>query len=119
MSDTSPNKQLVQRYMDLYQRADKSLVLDLLTDDVEWIIAGHARRFGKAEFAAEMDAPDADGPPRITIERLIAQGDAVVAEGAVSQPIKSGGTLELIFCDVFDFRAGRISRLSSYFAPSV
>ena len=105
--------------MEVYQRADKSPILDLLTDDVEWLIAGHVRRRGRAEFAAEMDAPDAAGPPTIRIDRVIEEGNAVVAEGFVSQPLKSGGTLELIFCDVFDFREGKISRLASYFAAPV
>ena len=38
----------------------------------------------------------------------------MVAEGAVGAPKQDGTFLNLVFCDVFDMRNGKIRRLVSY-----
>jgi ketosteroid isomerase-like protein len=40
--------------------------------------------------------------------------DVVVAEGSVRAPKTDGTVLNLVFCDVFDMRGGKIWRLISY-----
>jgi len=37
-----------------------------------------------------------------------------VAEGSVRTQKRDGGELRLRFCDVFDMKAGKIARLTSY-----
>ncbi len=44
----------------------------------------------------------------------IEENDVVVAEGTVLARRTDGTTVSLVFCDVFDMRAGRIRRLVSY-----
>jgi hypothetical protein len=38
----------------------------------------------------------------------------VAAEGAVEAKREDGATMKLLFCDVFEMRGGKISKLISY-----
>jgi ketosteroid isomerase-like protein len=42
------------------------------------------------------------------------QGDIVVAEGRVRAAKRDGGSLNAVFCDVFEMRDAKIRRLVSY-----
>jgi ketosteroid isomerase-like protein len=110
----TPNKQTVQRYMDCFARLDHAGVLDCLTDDVEWLVPGAFQVRGKAAFDKEIENEHFIGAPAITVDRLTEEGDVVVAEGRVRAEKRAGGSLNLLFCDVFEMRSGRISRLISY-----
>jgi len=113
----TPNKQMVQRYMAAFSRLDHEQVLSCLTDDVEWVIPGHAHLRGKAAFDAEIENPAFEGAPEIALARLIEEGDTVVAEGSVTARRLGGEPLSLVFCDVFVMRDGKIRRLISYLVP--
>ena len=52
--------------------------------------------------------------PPIAVTRLIEAYDVVVAEGSVRAPRTDGTVLELVFCDVFEMRDGKIRGLPSY-----
>jgi uncharacterized protein len=42
------------------------------------------------------------------------EDDVVVAEGSVRTERKDGTVMTLVFCDVFEMRAGKVARLTSY-----
>ena len=111
------HKQIVQRYMEAYARADHATVLACLSDDVEWAIPGHVSLSGKAAFEAEMRNPGFESKPEITVTRLVEEGDVIVAEGAVRTRTSAGEPLTILFCDVFVMRAGKIRQLISYLVP--
>ena len=113
----SPNQETVQTYMEAYAKWDHSAVLDCLTDDVEWYIPGATTLKGKAAFDAAIEGEGSSGPPRISLDRMIEQDDIVVAEGQVIAALDNGGTLQLVFCDMFFFRDGKIRKLTSYLVP--
>src|SRR6186713_921243 len=110
----SPNKQTVQKYMDSFGRTDHAAILSCLTDDVEWVIPGAFHTSGKAAFDKEIENDAFVGRPTIAVTRMTEQDDVVVAEGSVRCTMKAGGILNLVFCDVFEMRAGKIRRLISY-----
>jgi ketosteroid isomerase-like protein len=110
----SPNKQAVERYMQAFDQLDHAAVLSLLTDDVEWVVPGMYVVRGKAAFDQHIENDAFVGRPGIVVTRLIEQDDVVVAEGRVSPRRTDGTVLSLVFCDVFELRAGRIRRLTSY-----
>jgi ketosteroid isomerase-like protein len=113
----SRNKETVHRYMDAFARLDHERVLSCLTDDVEWIIPGHAHLEGKAAFDREIENPAFEGRPEIVVTRVIEEGDVVVAEGTVLAHRRGGEPLSLVFCDVFVMRDAKIRRLISYLVP--
>jgi len=110
----TPNKRTVEVYMDGFRKTDRPKILSCLTDDVEWMIPGAFHVRGKDDFAKRIVDEGFVGHPLITVGRLTEEDDVVVAEGTVRAPRQDGTVLNLVFCDVFDMRNGKIRRLVSY-----
>jgi ketosteroid isomerase-like protein len=110
----SANKRTVQKYMDAFARSDHAAILSCLTDDVEWVIPGLFHKTGKAAFDKEIENEAFVGRPTITMTRMTEENDVVVAEGRVRSARKDGGVLNVVFCDVFEMRDGKVKRLTSY-----
>ena len=110
----TPNKKTIDAYMDGFRSTNHEQILSCVTDDVEWLIPGAFHSHGKAGFADHIVAQGFAGQPTIHVSRLIEDGDVVVAEGAVRAPRADGTVVNLVFCDVFDMRDGKICRLVSY-----
>jgi uncharacterized protein len=109
----SPNKKLVETYLNT---ADKSTLGGLLADDVEWVewVDGvpatgavtrgkeaHIKNFGDDRLRGE-------------IHRLTEEGNVVVAEGTAHVTKKDGQTLSVRFVDIFEIESGKIQRKSSF-----
>lgn len=100
--------------MDGFRTTDRDLILSCLTEDVSWSIPGTFEVQGIGNFAEHVvDAGFAE-KPLITVTRLTEENDVVIAEGSVRAPRTDGSYLDLVFCDVFEMRHGKISRLTSY-----
>src|SRR5688572_8140759 len=110
----SQNKQTVQQYMEAFSRTDHAAILSTLTDDVEWVLPGVFHLKGKDAFDKEIENPAFVGSPVIKVTRIVEEGDTVVAEGTVRARKKDGPVLNLVFCDVFEMRGGKIKKLISY-----
>jgi ketosteroid isomerase-like protein len=110
----SPNKAIVQRYMEAYGKWDHPAVLACLTEDVEWVVPGAFHLVGRKAFDNEIEGRGAAGPPDIVVTRLIEENDVVMAEGTVRNALEDGGVISLVFCDVFLMREGLIRHLTSY-----
>lgn len=108
---------VVREYMDAFNALDHARVLACLTDDVEWVLPGAFHLRGKQEFDKEIENPNFEGRPEIAITRLVEQGEIVVAEGRVRARQKGGEAMNLVFCDVFEFRDGLVRKLTSYLMP--
>lgn len=108
------NKRTIESYMDGFRSTNRPQILSCLTDDVQWVIPGMFDVRGKDEFAKHIVDEGFTGHPVITVSRLTEEGDVVVAEGSVRAPKQDGTFLNLVFCDVFDLRDGKIRRLVSY-----
>ncbi len=113
-NNMSEQKQIVEKYMEGFRATDHEKILSCLTDDVIWEMPGFYLHNGIEAFDKEIENPNADGNPDITITRLIEEGNIVVAEGAVKAKLKDGNKIDAVFCDVFHFRDGKISKLTSY-----
>lgn len=111
------NKSVVEFYMDSFRESDHEKILSCLTDDVEWNIHGHKSLKGKKEFDAEIENENFEGKPEITLHRMIEENDVVVAEGTVLAKPKNNSPILLAFCDLFEFREGKIKKLTSYLTP--
>ena len=100
--------------MQSYAAGDHEAVLSLLADDVIWNVSGHILQRGKDAYREEMSKGNFDGNPAISTTRMIEEGNIVVAEGTVTGTLINGDTLDLVFCDVFEFENGLIKQLTSY-----
>ena len=77
----STRTEAVERYFDGFRRSDHELILSCLTDDVVWDLPGHAHLEGKEAFDGEIENPEFEGSPVLTVARLLEAEDAVVAIG--------------------------------------
>lgn len=110
-------KQLVETYVEGFRRGDHDMVLDCLTDDVRWDLPGYRHLAGKQAFDGEIANEDFVGRPTLTVERLVEEGDTVVAIGGGAATRREGETHRFAFCDVFTFRGDRVCRVESYLVP--
>lgn len=107
-------KQTVEKYMEGFRSTDHAKILSCLNDDVIWEMPGYFYHEGKKAFDKEIESPNADGHPDISIIRLVEEGNIVIAEGTVKAKMKDGSILDAVFCDVFHFVNGKISKLTTY-----
>ncbi len=107
-------KEIVERYFEGFRRSDHDLILSCLTDDVLWEIHGHTTLTGKEAFDAEIENEGFQGSPALTVDRLVEEGEVVVAVGSGAAAKAGGGTLEFVFSDVFTFNGDAIGRIETY-----
>ena len=73
---------------------------------------------GKAAFDGEIESDAAVGSPTLHLDRLIEEGDTVVAIGSGEMTLKEAGRVAFVFAEVFTFTGGRISRLETFHITS-
>ncbi|RTY91800.1 nuclear transport factor 2 family protein [Flavobacterium sp. GT3R68] len=110
----STNKETVEQYMQGFREGDHQKILSCLTDDVIWEMPGTYKHIGKEAFDGEIENDNFEGKPSIQVFRLVEENDVVIAEGAVQCQMKNGPMLNLVFCDVFLMKNGKIKQLTSY-----
>src|SRR5262245_55904316 len=109
----SVHKRIVEKYMEGFRRGDHDLVLTCLADDVVWVLHGYKTLRGKDAFEAEIKGTSFEGGLVLTLDRLIEEGDTVVATGS-SATETADDKRELVFCELFRFSGEAVSRLDTY-----
>lgn len=113
----SHQKETVERYFEGFRRSDHAMILALLTEDVAWDLPGFRHLRGKEAFDGEIENPDFTGRPTLVIDRLIEEGQTVVAIGEGAAQMKSGERFRFAYCDAFTFEGAFIKRVESYLVP--
>lgn len=113
----SSRKDVVGQYFEGFRRSDHGQVLACLTNDVAWDLPGYAHLKGKEAFDREIENEEFVGSPTLTVDRVIEEGDTVVAIGNGEATHKSGEARRFAFCDVFTFAGERVNRVESYLVP--
>jgi ketosteroid isomerase-like protein len=114
---TSTHKATVEAYIDGFRRSDHAAILALLTDDVVWDLPGFRHLQGKEAFDGEIENEAFEGSPLLTLDRLVEEGDTVVAVGEGVGTQAGGERFRFAFCDVFTFAGELIGRVESYLVP--
>lgn len=107
-------KAVVEAYIEGFRRGDHRAILACLTDDVVWVLHGYRMLRGKEAFDGEIENDAAVGSPTLRLERLIQEGDTVVAVGSGEMTLKQAGRIAFVFAEVFTFTGDRISRLETF-----
>jgi uncharacterized protein len=113
-ANMTANKRTIEAYMEGFRKTDRAQILSCLNNDVEWVIPGAFHINGKDDFNKHIVDEGFVGQPTITVSRMIEADDVVVAEGSVRAPKADGTFMDLVFCDVFEMRQGKIRKLISY-----
>ena len=103
------NKELVQKGYAAFAAGDIQTVMDLFDDDIEWVQPGQSAIsgtfHGKTEVMEYMGRL-AEKAPTVTVKRLIAEGDTVVAITQVSVEGESSED-----ADILTIRDGKTTRM--------
>jgi len=109
VSEQETNKELVKKGYAAFAAGDVQTVMDLFDDDVEWVQPGESAIsgtfHGKTEVMEFMGRL-AEKAPTVTVKRLIAEGDTVVA---ITEVTVDGQTSE--DADVMTIRDGKTVRM--------
>lgn len=94
---------------------------DAMTDDFVWTVRGRtpwSRAYvGKSVVFQELLQPLQrllDGPFRMIVERLTAEGDIVVVQGKGNNVLRDGQRYDNTYCLVCRLRQGRLSEITEY-----
>jgi ketosteroid isomerase-like protein len=107
-------KDFVQTYIEGFRRSDHAMVLGCLADDVVWEIYGHTTITGKDAFDAEIENEAFVGSPKLTLDRLVEEGDTAVAVGSGRMTPRAGDPVSFVFAEVFTFAGDLVSRLETF-----
>ena len=75
------HKAVVEAYVEGFRPGDHAQILACLNDDVVWMLHGYRTVEGKEAFDGEIENDVAVGSPTLTLDRLVEEGDTVVAMG--------------------------------------
>lgn len=112
----SENKKTIEKYIDGFNKSDHAQILSCLTDDIVWEMPGAFHLEGKQAFDGEIENPNFEGKPVVTITRMTEENNVVIAEGKVSGTRKGGEPFNAAFCDVFEMQDNKIKKLIGYIA---
>ena len=116
----SPHKQIVRKYIDGFNRLDEDQVQSCLSENMRWTLFGHYRLTGKSADHKQINGPPGcEGPPRITIRRMVEEGDTVMAELLSEVDRTDGGMIRLAMAEIYVFEDGLISERRAFATPLV
>ena len=111
MSDE--HKAILNRANAANKRGDYEGFLAHCTEDVVWEFVGERTLRGKQAVRQYM-VDTYRQPPRFTTDRLIAEGDSVIALGQIELPDASGRPVRYAYCDVWRIRDGKLAELQAF-----
>lgn len=111
MSEQS--KSVLERANAAVSAGDYEGFLAHCTDDVVWEFVGDRTLTGKAAVRAYMRETYVE-PPRLHVERMIADVEFVIALGEIDLPDASGRAVRWAYCDVWRLREGKLAALKAF-----
>jgi ketosteroid isomerase-like protein len=113
-----------QEHKDIVKKVDEAFTTNSLedfyahcTDDIEWTMAGEGTHKGIDNIRQMMQKATEDcgaSFPKIFVTKMIADGDSVASYGTMSMKNKDGNDDHFDYCDIYDFRDGKIAKLISF-----
>lgn len=111
-------KQTVRRYIDGFNKLDHEQIRSCLADRIRWTLLGHFQIAGnRDEFESIVQPPNCKGPPRITIRRMVEEGDIVMAELLSEVDRTDGSVMRLAICETYVFEDGLIHERRAFPVP--
>jgi uncharacterized protein len=107
------NKTVLEKANAAVMSGDNEGFLAHCTEDTEWVFVGERTLQGKEAVREWMVTAYAE-PPKFMVENLIAEGDFVIAIGKINLKDESGETASHSYCDVWQFRDGKMAGLKAF-----
>lgn len=111
------NKATLQKGNAAISNGDNEGFLVHCTEDTEWVFVGDRTLHGK-DAVRQWMAETYLEPPENVVETLIAEGDFVTATGTITVKNKNGKRDSSLYCDVWQFRDGKMAKLKAFVIKS-
>jgi ketosteroid isomerase-like protein len=114
MSDK--NKEIVEKANALLAEGKTDEFLLLCVEDVEWTLLAETptKMTGREAILKFMASSQGSEPPNFTVDKVIGEGEFVVANGDMTMKSKEGETVPYAYCDMYTFVDGKIAELRSF-----
>ena len=114
MSET--NKEIVEKANALLAEGKCEEFLFVCTEDVEWTLLADTPSImkGREAIGEFMASSQGSEPPNFTVDKVIAEGEFVVANGDMAMKSKEGETVPYAYCDMYTFTNGKIAELRTF-----
>lgn len=111
----TPKKKVIERWSECFAQQNWKGMLELFTEDIErWEVGAPARTHGKSAFEKEVLPGPEVARLGMKVDRVIEEGNLVVADGLAHVYKKDGTTVAVQFCDVFEFEGDKIRKITAY-----
>lgn len=114
------SKETVRKFMEVFSGGDVDAIMDMLTDDATWWVAGTipgvSGEYSKDEFRALVSgiSEGCDGPIKLTPKAFTAEGERVAIETESYADVKNGRTYNNQYHFLMTVRDGKISGVKEY-----
>ena len=108
------NTEIVKKVNAAFADNKPEIFLDACADNVNWQMAGEKSYKGKAAIKEFMNSMKDMEPPNFTVDNTFGDGDFVTSYGDMTMKDKSGKDTPYAFCDIYQFRDGKIIDLRSF-----
>lgn len=110
----SNNKSVLERANAAVTRGDYEVFMSFCTDDTLWTFVGDRVLRGKEAVRQWMTEAYKQGPPELTVDNLIAEGEFVTAVGTVTTKDEDGKATRYAYCDVWRVRDDKLAELQAF-----
>lgn len=108
------NKSVLEQANAAVTRGDYEGFRSFCTDDTLWTFVGDRVLRGREEVRRWMAEAYSQGPPELTVDHLIAEGEFVTAVGVVTTRGEDGKATSYAYCDVWRFLGGKLAELRAF-----
>jgi ketosteroid isomerase-like protein len=119
-TQTEASKQTVLNYLEVFSKGNVSEILDAMTDDATWWVAGTLEgisgtkdREGFGQMLGGI-SETCKGPITLTPTGVTAEGDKVAVEAKSYAEVKNGRVYDNEYHFLFTVRDGKISSVKEY-----
>ena len=117
--DDKDNKALVERFLEVFSSGEVDAIMDMMTDDATWWVAGSWELSGTKDKQAFRELLSGisdlvDGPMKLTPKSIIAEGDKLAVEAESLAHFKNGRVYHGQYHFVFEIADGKIRRVREY-----
>jgi len=107
------NKSILEKANLAIAEGENEIFLSYCTEDITWNFVGDQILQGKDAIRKYMEEVYKD-PPKFDVKNLIAEDSFVTAIGEISLKNDNGAMVHYSYCDVWEFRDGKMAALTAY-----
>ena len=105
----------LREFNEYWVREDTQAILDTVTDDIRFGMAGGKPISGKADFKTFLEGMGEGATDmKLDISNIIVDGDCAAVNGEISMIDKDGQHRVYAFCDVYRLEGDKVAELTAY-----